>query len=97
METKKNILMVINILLFILSLAIYCLPNFIDRDINRILLSKLNLYIFYPSILICLIISFLNTKVLNKKKQILILFNYIILFLIILFLIRVIYVMTRYF
>jgi hypothetical protein len=36
----------LNILFFLIALTIYLLPNFIDRDIHRILLSKLNIFVF---------------------------------------------------
>lgn len=91
MKFDLKVLSILNILFFLIALTIYLLPNFIDRDIYRILLGKLNIYVFYPSLLICLLLSYLNIYV-NKNRKVYLYLNSIVLLILIVFFFKIIYV-----
>jgi len=91
MKINYMILSVLNFSLFIMCIALFLLPNFIDRDAHRILLGKLSFNVFFPCLLICLVLSFLNLMNKTRIKNIHIILNYIVLFFLALFFGRIMF------
>ncbi|MBS3993968.1 MAG: hypothetical protein KGZ87_09650 [Bacteroidetes bacterium] len=54
------------LLFFIIAIAVYFTPYFVDSDYYRKLLSYLNIYAFYPSLLIAVFVSIRNLALINK-------------------------------
>ncbi len=92
MRVNYNFLSIVNTLSFVTCLMIHFLSYFIDSDINRVLLSDLTLNVFYPCLLISLILSIVSISNKSKVKYPFIVSNYIILSLICLFFFRIIFV-----
>ncbi len=93
MKVNYNFLSLINVISFIICLVIYVLPNFIDSDINRIFLSKLNFKVFDPCFLLCLVLSIFNISNKNKIKYTFIISNYVVLLFVCLFILKIVFVM----
>ena len=91
MKFDLRVRSILNILFFLIALTIYFLPNFFDKDIHRILLSKLNIFVFYPCLTICLLLSLLNIYV-NRNIKVYIYLNSIVLLALIIFFLKIIYV-----
>ena len=71
METKLKRSTYLSLLLFFMVVVIYLLPNVVNTDHYRKLLGQINLYLFYPLVLIALALSIRNLTVIFKSKNIL--------------------------
>jgi hypothetical protein len=92
MKVNYKFFSLLNFLLFLVCVTILLLPHFVDKDVHRILLSKLTLFLFYPFFIVCSILSFIG--IINRKKlKILYQFlNYMVLLFLIIFFCNAIYV-----
>jgi len=92
MKINYKFLSLLNFLLFLVCITVFSLPHFIDRDVHRILLSNLALFLFYPLFIVCLILSVIN--IINRKrlKNSHLFINYMVLFCLVLFFCNAIYV-----
>lgn len=55
--------------LFIIAGIIYSLPLIIDADLNRRLISYLNIFLFYPLLFTTTILTIKNIKLLNESVE----------------------------
>ncbi len=68
MEIKLKRSTSLSLLFFSISVVIFILPHFIDRNFHRILLSYLTLYLFYPSLLLSAFFSIKSFRLINSNQ-----------------------------
>lgn len=69
MEIKLKKSTYLSLALFLVAVLIYSMPYLIDTDQFRVVLGRLNFYVFYPVILITTVLAVWNILQLNKTKS----------------------------
>lgn len=68
METNIKKKTYLALLFFMMAIAVYFTPYFVDSDYYRKFLSYLSIYVFYPSLLIAVFVSIRNLVLINRTK-----------------------------